>query len=333
MNKTTTEFNHSMYKNNVVLQNNNSPYKNTDENKTQILNTLKEKIEMAIAFNTKPIGKKNLVYYSVFGVNYSMLFELSLKTLYANNKNINFDILIITDTLTLRLIQTMSILKHFNYFFHIVATPSSGVAASMCKTLLFEYKKINDYKSILFLDVDIICIGDISSLFDKCHSDKLDVVASPMNFIFATDPVMADMIPCAALNYSLCYFTQEQKQSIIKKTLLVFNAGQYLLVNNERMQQHFKNINWLISVWPAAYFYEQSFMNHYFVLNNIVSYGILNDITTITPNLPLDLIEKETIDIRHSPSSILIHFAGNTLNGRYKFQYISEYCKFFKLCQ
>lgn len=35
------------------------------------------------------------------------------------------------------------------------------------------------------------------------------------------------------------------------------------------MQLHFENIIWLSRAWPDMYYYEQSFMNYYFVFNDL----------------------------------------------------------------
>jgi hypothetical protein len=51
--------------------------------------------------------------------------------------------------------------------------------------------------------------------------------------------------------------------------IVPFNAGQFMFLNSSRMKEHFSNIRWLKSAWPDEYFYEQSFMNYYFVFRSL----------------------------------------------------------------
>ena len=88
-------------------------------------------------------------------------------------------------------------------------------------------------------------------------------------------------------------------------------------------------------MWPSAYFYEQSFLNHYFVLYEIVSYEIL-DKTTIVATVTKDL-RKTEIDLsifkkQHLDTHSLIHFAGTSLDGRNKYMFINHYCNYHNIC-
>ena len=100
------------------------------------------------------------------------------------------------------------------------------------------------------------------------------------------------------------------------------------------MEQHFKNIIWLMSVWPSAYFYEQSFMNQYFNLNGLASYNTLNKHTIVTRHV-LQMnhrLSLPTLEKQHDDANTLIHFAGFPTDGRNKYPFIQYYCNYFNIC-
>jgi hypothetical protein len=140
------------------------------------------------------------------------------------------------------------------------------------------------------------------------------------------------------------------------------------------MKLHFENVRWLKNVWPAIYFFEQSFMNHYFVFNDLTDQVFLNKLTSIifsatTPqdsdptlkNQPtkktrtlvvtgamntkyppiepipspfkLSKVNNKYLDYskKHTDDTVLIHFAGHTLNGPQKLDYIDTYSKTYGL--
>jgi lipopolysaccharide biosynthesis glycosyltransferase len=322
----------------MFKQNSNSPYKGNPEDKLKILNLLSIKVDCALKLSQAPIGDKNLVYLSVFGNDYVMLLELLLKTIVLNTKAINFELLFITDSHTQKIIESVDVVNNFKYNFYIVNTPADGVEASITKTKIFSYPGINKYSKILYLDADIISIKDISYIFNTPFDpQKIEVVASPLVHLDLSK-IHPGLIKCASLSHSLGFFTDRDKEYILKKDPKIFNAGQYLLVNTPQMQAHFKNIEWLMSVWPTAYFFEQSFMNHYFVVNKLTSFdlldknvSILTDISNIRVPNNIPAIEHNLVK-QHKDEHSLIHFAGTPTNGCNKFQTILLYCEHYNIC-
>lgn len=333
MNAVTRAFNVSIYNSsNRIKFNKNSPYKGLPEDKEKILNILKDKFNCAVSRSSAAIGSKNLVYFSVFGVEFSLLLELLLKSLVKFAKPFDFDILIITDEVSKKAILAIDELKEFNYDFHIVETPEDPVAASMYKLNIFDYNKINEYKNVLFLDADIICFKNINFLFNKTD-DTLDVVDNLYEKYKNEGTINHQIISAATLTHSVCYFSQEDKEYIEKEDPKVFNAGQFLFKNNEQMKAHFENIIWLSKIWPSAYFYEQSFMNQYFVLNKICSFGLLAPATKLSIKIiPIheDIKNWETID--HGESHAIMHFAGSSTNAKQKYMFIKRYLTHCNIC-
>jgi len=333
LNKDTLAYNTALFNGSqkVIKQNENTPYKGTPEDKLKILELLEKKFEKAQSLDSNVRGNKNLLYYAVFGVDYSMLLELSLKTLINNKQNKNFDVLFITDIYTLKIIRTFECLKEFNWDYCIVNQPMDGIDASIYKLYIYSYSKINNYSKILFLDTDVICKGDFVGIFDKCAKGKFEVVLSPvmrreLSHFFGARK-------CATLSHSLVFFTEKNKEYILKYNPPVFNAGHFYFENTKQMQEHFKNILWLMKIWPSAYFYEQSFMNHYFNLNGLASYNIINEHIAVTMTVPsVSHGIPEIFEKQHEDRHALIHFAGTPTFGRNKYHFITYYCKYFNIC-
>lgn len=333
MNEDVKKFNVMLYNGskNTIKQNKNTPVPNTNTSKLNILNELKDKFNYATNLATFKRGPSSLIYFTVFGVDYSMLLELCLKSLAKNNLSNSFDILFLTDTRTLKIIRTFEILKHFNWKYFLLPTPQDGVEASMVKTKIFLYPEINCYGKILFLDADIICRGDFTDIFSYSPKEKIEVVKSPL--IKREFTGFTNLYKSAVLSHSLSFFTESDQEYILKHNPPVFNAGHFYFENTEQMEQHFKNINWLIDVWPAAYFYEQSFMNHYFNLYGLSSYELLDKYIIVTMHVPIMGVEqKKELEKQHEDTNMLIHFAGTPTWGRNKYQFIKQYCNYFNIC-
>lgn len=334
MNKVTDEFNLSLYKGKpeMIKQNKASIFKNTDEDKLAVMSTLDQRTFAAGQKSNAPIGTKNLVYYCVYGVDYTMLLDLSLKTLIKHTPVPNFDVLIMTDRCTEKMIRSLEVISKFNVSFYIEAPPVDGVTASMTKLRIYNYANINDYKQVLFLDTDILCNDDINFLFNFALGDKLEVVRSPlMGLKFK----MKELILTATLSHGLCFFRDHEKQFILDKDPYIFNAGQFMFINTERMRSHFENVMWLMDNWPAAYFFEQSFVNHYFNLKRLASYKYLDKHVSIfrsVPNIRVIRSEDATALKQHDESHSLFHFAGTPTDGRNKYQFMKLYCGRYDIC-
>jgi lipopolysaccharide biosynthesis glycosyltransferase len=334
MNKDTLEYNKALFKGSEALfrQNSNTPYKGNPEDKLKILEELNKKFEYAQSLDSQVNEEgKNLLYYTVFGVDYTMLLELSLKSLINTEQNKNFDILLITDTYTLKILHTLDCLKEFNWDYHLVSQPIDGVEASIYKLKIHEYTKLKNYNKILFLDTDVICRGKFTDIFYSSTLGKFEVVKSPLERRHFFDK--PNLIRSATLSHSLSFFTEKNKEFILKNKPVVFNAGHFYFQNTEQMKQHFKNVLWLIEVWPSVYFYEQSFLNQYFNLNNLSSYLILNKYINVTMHLFKDkTVIPEQFEKQHEDSHTLIHFAGSPTKGKIKYLFIKHYCKYFDIC-
>ena len=347
-------------------------YSDTVEDKEIIYIYLNERIASAIALSSAAIGAKNLIYFSVFGSDdYVAMLGQCLKSIAALSDQSKFDLMVITDTSTKAKIEELSVVSTFPTFdYFIVDTPNTGVDASIQKIRIFEYPSISQYKKILFLDCDMLVSSAIEPVFIAEIDSALIEVASSSD----APLIDADLPTWRSLFHVLDYFSKENKAYLIANAdkCHPFNAGQFLFVNSLRMKKHFENLQWLMNVWPGEYYFEQSFMNHYFMLNGLTSWQILHAKTalidigkgkpkmqykynTITDTIttvdkPKDYsragitafthktrskIFKEPINAKELNISdyYLLHFIGKSTNGEAKLKYINQFMIDKNICQ
>jgi len=338
---------HSRFKR-YYVRSKSTPFKNTDEDKTTVLQELYTKVDTVNTLSTATLNtNRNLIYYTIFlNEEYVDLIELSLQSIFDTTPNINFDILFITDEEHKEKILQKPITNNFNCHFHILPTPLSGPRASIHKLNVFDYTGIDQYEKILFLDCDTVAIRDINNLFDLVTSSEKLYTGTCKNML-----AQALSTP----THGLMFFTERDAETIAKNygRYKPFNAGQFVFFNTERMKGHFNNVRWLIDNWPGDLFFEQGAMNYYFVINGIstilktehdqsiftVTYMALPPKTTTTKNSVVvtgatytacltsmeDLIKKESIEtlmVYPDKESCIVHFAGSPLGGAKKLEAI-----------
>lgn len=274
---------------------------NTDEKRNELLVEVDKKIEQSKIFTSNPIGTKNLLYYVIYtNEQYIEMLEMSIASLYKFNNREKFDILIITDTATKKILET----KIDGALYHITESPKNMVHGSMNKTKIFDYKSINDYQNILFLDCDTIINADISEIFNT-DSDKFHTA-------YLTDNDVCHLFRSPTQGFTI--LTDNDVEWFRSRNQQPFNAGQFLFKNSPRMQHHFKNLNWFIDNWTGEHFFEQSFMNYYFCRAELADRNHLKSWVEF-------LIPEEGNTPRNLP---IVHFAGSPLKGWVKLNFIRK---------
>jgi len=245
-----------------MTRNTMSLYGNTNEEKDLICYHLHEKFKQAENTPDQLYVGKNLLYFSVFyNGEYTELLEMCLNSIHATTPTKKFDVLFITDEQSKLKIINFPVLSHFNVDYLVLPTVNSAPRASIKKLSIFEYEKINEYGKILFLDVDSVCVKNLNSIFDKVLQPNKLYVSYPKTH-------MSPMLLTAT--HGIMHMTDEDALYLHNNSdAIPFNAGQFLFLNTNRMRMHFSNVKWIQSCWPSVYFYEQSFMNYYFVLKGL----------------------------------------------------------------
>jgi lipopolysaccharide biosynthesis glycosyltransferase len=174
-----------------------------------------------------------------------------LDSIYKYSK-INFDILIMTHESLIPEIRLIKQLTHFNYEFMIFPDQKDLYNALKLKANIFDYPKINQYKKVLFMDVDIIVQNDISRLFDEFKpKDGILYALHEQNGTHFTK------------FWSLLNYTREDIKDFYKRGIISFNVGTMMFSVTKKMRMHHENLKNLIKTVNSP-FYEQSLYNYYF---------------------------------------------------------------------
>lgn len=264
----------------------------------------------SIEISDESIGNKNLIYFTLFyNDEYIDLLKFLLKSL-NNQKFKNFELLFITNNIMLEKLKNLKLLSSFNTNFYLMENVTNSVDASMQKIKIFEWEKIDQYKNILFLDLDILVINDISSVFEN-NKIKNNI------FYGATHNHSQNLHRTAY--HSLIDYSEEQLKNFSNKNISALNAGQFFIKNTKTMQKHFENINNFIKVWDGRYFFEQSFINYYFNLLEIA------DTQTLRDEFQFVSINENECEKTFGARSVFVHFMGNACNGIGKIEFIKKY--------
>lgn len=277
-----------------MTRNESTLYNNSAEEKDLIIHHLNQKfLKVRSESDSVVIGGKNLLYFTIFlSDSYLDVLYMCLKSIVANTPNLNFDVLFITDSEMKAKIEQFDVISNFNVDYMLLPTPKSGPIASLKKLNIFDYEKISDYSKILFFDADILCIKDLNIIFQK------EIIPETL-YVCVTEIHRSPLL--LTPTHGIMYLSEEDAEFIYENPDIVpFNAGQFMFLNSSRMKSHFENVRWLKNVWPAEYFYEQSFMNYYFVLKSLtapLNKTFLKKVAEVdmenVSNPPPKIIEKE----------------------------------------
>lgn len=292
---------------NCIRNNKSNLFLNTNKGKLECLSRINELIFNTLNSTCIPKGKENLIYFSVyFDEGYVELINNNLLSI-LKYSTINFDVLIITDEITQNLINQQPFVKQIKPKYHITSTPLDGVEASKNKILIYDYIDIDTYDKILFLDCDIVAMGDIASIFSICDDNEKLYTVTGKNVTFNHHRIFFHGFDVVKQDFIL---------EMTEATQYPFNAGQFIFRNCTKMRKHFSNLKWFMREWPGKYFFEQAFMCYYFCKAKITSNIINNKIALMST------VFNNTCDLQNK---ILIHFTAPPLNAYKKINFIKDF--------
>lgn len=304
--------------NRLEMRKTNKKFKNTSDgleyiknkNKEGNLELLKDWIKRGLesTVDTTIVGEKNLVYFTIFGKNYIHLLNFLLKGL-LNQKFKDFEILFITDRSTKKLLEKNQLAKKFKVNYHTVKSVEDGVDASIQKIKVFDYKNINQYGKILFLDLDILVVGDLSKIFNQ--------PASP-NILYSAIHKFSQELHKTEY-HTVSPYTQSQMIRFSEKNIFAFNAGQFFFFNTKTMQYHFTNIKEFIKIWDGKYFFEQSFMNTYF---NVLQ---MSNVFKFMDHFNFISINSQQVNYVPTKETVFVHYMGSVTNAKSKVAFMKEH--------
>jgi lipopolysaccharide biosynthesis glycosyltransferase len=205
---------------------------------------------------------------------------------------LKFDILIICDENTHKEMVTIPIIKLLGNvsYLHIPASKDLHHAL-LNKCSISQYKNIIQYKKVMYLDCDVIVQRDLMDLFKSLNIKK--------NILYAPEE--------GTLTGKFWYLDAYKDSNIArleKNGTKSFNTGTFMFIPTPTFMKHFDNVKHLGEHYKGkTHFYDQSFFNYYFNINNISSSLYITDTVRIFPDPSV-----------HYPDKYIIHFAGI---GRY----------------
>jgi hypothetical protein len=256
------------------------------------------------------VGDKNLIYYTVyFNKGYIELFNLSVESIVKNSKE-DFDILVITDFATQKIIEKTNCAKLKNLKYFITETPVDGVDASKMKINIYKYPNILDYSNVLFLDCDIVAQANIDDIFNK---------ETRRNTLYTVKNKNLGFHHLKTIHHGFTCLSDEFIEEMRLGSQFPFNAGQFLFKTSPIMLKHFENIRWFMDNWPSEYFFEQCFMCYYFCR------GYLTNMDLLKPFIGINSTNDSNITDDDLSKKALIHFIAPPLNAAKKLEYIQNY--------
>ncbi|WPT11486.1 hypothetical protein PSENEW3n2_00000924 [Picochlorum sp. SENEW3] len=221
-------------------------------------------------------GKKKLdwlVYMSVGGSEESLkMMDFAISTLYWHQENTDIQTIVLIDPKLLSgLVEPHNRPSHVDFVPWESLIPTNSirkrdkkVVSSMRKLEIFNaYPLIHQFKSVLYLDIDMVIVNSLKPLYKTVTSDakKLHVVME--------SPVSLE--PYKNIFYSNLDYTDVEKK--IMSTRPGFSAGLFAFVPSKEMEIHFDKVLQLVYEHKSEIheFYEQTHMNKYFGLNSIVN--------------------------------------------------------------
>lgn len=195
--------------------------------------------------------------------------------------------------------------------------------ASTNKLRIFEFKDIFHYSQCIYVDLDCCFLNNLDYLFLKeADPSKLHVFVEfdDTNALFTTP-----WFVCYHKETKQFLLSPQQRNYIKTSNKKAFNAGLFLFSINNTMKNHFCHLQSLVSIHSNKYYsyFEQSFMNNFFNINNAVSYDLFtcdNIIMNVTPSKVINNNKK------------LIHynfFTGQDGSGKAKSEAINLFWEHF----
>ena len=178
----------------------------------------------------------------------------------------------------------------------------------MKKLSIFDYMT-KEYESVLFIDSDILCV--------RCNIVNIlkNIKKQDTLYVFTESTINEDHQNRFWTNSK--YSSQDMKY-FLENNIYVFNAGLFGFIPDTFMKTHFANLRIIIDKHKGPFFYEQSFMNNYFNLNNKTDRSVLTRDNYVMH--PTDSIFYE-----HK----LVHFCGIHIPGVSKLARMQRYCARF----
>jgi lipopolysaccharide biosynthesis glycosyltransferase/SAM-dependent methyltransferase len=261
----------------------------------------KNKMERMSANFTKLFSKSTntyLVYTCVFyNKDYIQLLRLLLLSIKMYSSLESIDLLVITSKEFESQIQSLA--KTLKLSVQTMTLDLTTIFQAACARLsIFDYKEIDHYSKILYVDTDILIKGDLMTLFTLPIEEKL----------YALESGFTDSI-----NFGVQFFQPPMKTSGLNSGTLLFRNSPILKALFQRIQTHIHTFTQSGSTPPYAL--DQPFINYHAIKDALYENQRLKPYVS--------LFEEGTPE--NEASSIVCHFSFPIGNFAHKFYRMKTY--------
>lgn len=265
----------------------------------------------------------NLIYTTIgFSEKYAECVIYFLQSIEHFTIQIDFDILIICDLNMHKNVGEMiekNVGKHILEKISFLLCPQSihPMMASVQKLSIFDYQIIHQYKNVLYIDLDVLCLKNINELFNEFDIYYENIQYPQKNELLYVSKESNKTEDHILKWWSMEDYTHNDLEFFKNKQIYPFNAGIFAFKTTHSMKTHFQNVWEMIKESiknNKLYFYEQAYMNVYFNRRNLICSQFFNiDNYVLSP----------TKDVLYQNK--IIHFCGSPGNANYKNEIMKDY--------
>lgn len=249
-----------------------------------------------------------LIYFTVGGQpGYAELWARCLESVRRNLPGDRFkvEILVISDRAGLEALERVERVV-CDVCWMRVPDFEDGEAASRTKLRVFDWQRIDEFDRVLFLDADVLATRPLD--------DELLTLPLQAGVLYAAPGSAGHglMDPYHGLGHR----DPLEARALAAKGVRAFNTGVFMFLNTPAMRRHFANVQTLMNLWPHRAFYEQAYMNAYFLAIGAANTSLLSQrVRLCYPS------ETRPRDLGHT----LVHFAGKPGDGAGKIQRMNQF--------
>ena len=253
----------------------------------------------------------NLVYSCVFyNEKYLIIMEKLLSSFYKHNKSSDLVYLIVTNkALEKKVLEICTkIGLQFDIWVIDICNYESNIdniyESTYSRYMIYQYPKLNNFEKILYLDCDILILGNLEPLFNFDLVDNLYTMFEESH------------------RQSHCQLFSDDDFKILKNNKKTFTTAVILFNNNPLICSYLKNIYEAIKKFhnkykKPLYSYDQPIVNKLGYTNKIINNIDLNK--WCMNIMPQDGINK----LSHLNKYLICHFATEVGNDTHKIERIS----------
>jgi hypothetical protein len=258
-------------------------------------------------------GSAALIYTSVgLNAHYAECLRYLWESLVAYNKRATFEFMVMCDSATERTVRAMA--KGWPFPVHVAKVPDAPTPqlASMQKLRVFHWAQAGRFSKVLFLDADILVTLDIGEFLNQPIRDDCFYACKE-----TTDKQLHQNIHFSLYDTEKkCIYTADELKFFSEREIYPFNAGMFLMLNTPAMRAHFQRVLQLVNSHKGYYFYEQSYLNHYFNRLGKVDYSLITS---------ENYVMHPRVDALYTGK--VIHFTGGVGDGLTKAKVMERYLR------